>query len=308
MAPFKEDALARRGAVYGGSYVGFEFLQKAEDLAFIVEPVAAVGDFLFGAQDGVVAEIRRNGEGALDGQSAHQAAAERRSKHVARAVERTFDAGDGDAAFAFLVHVVDKVAVLCFCARDHGVRAHFCECRERLRKVFGARQKIALRLVGQNIVCLFAQREHLFGKRFVKPFVEGKVVAQHGIDDEHAALFQKTALDLFDKGDLCAAAQIAAVDHIVFEPQRLPMVGDLFHLVVEVQKGIPRKSARMGGEQRRGQNVAGDAAGGDDGERHRQRAFPHAGDIVDGKNAHKSCLRISLFFIIRPRARFVNES
>ena len=65
------------------------------------------------------------------------------------------------------------------------------------------------------------------------------------------------------------------------------MIGDFLHFVVEGEEGIARESARMGGEEGSRKDVAGDAARRENGQGDRERAFSHAGDIVDGKNAHK---------------------
>ena len=269
-----------------GSDVRFQLFEKAEDFAFVVQPVFAVGNFLFGAPDGVVTEVRRNGERALDGKSAHETAAERGGKHVARAVERAVHMGNGNAAFAFVL-IVYKISLVRLRARDHGVGADFCKFFKRGGKILRPREKVALRLVGKNVIRFLAQGEHLVGERLVESLIEGEIVAQHGIDHEHAALFEEPPLDILDEGDLRAAAEVSAVNEVVFQTKRLPMVGDFLHFVVEVEEGVPCESARMGGEERGGENVAGQTARRHDGQRYGQGAFSDTGDIVDCKNAHK---------------------
>ena len=82
---------------------------------------------------------------------------------------------------------INIVAVLCLSACDDGVRTDLGKRRECLREIARARQKIALRLVGQDIIRFAAEREHLFCKCFVKAFIEREVVTEDGVDDKQAA-------------------------------------------------------------------------------------------------------------------------
>ena len=256
--------------------VCFEFAQKTEDLALVVESVLAVGHLFFGAQDRMIAEVCGDGEGAFEREPAHQTAAEGGGEHVARAVEGTFHVRDRHAALSFVVFIIDVIAVLCLRARDHGVGAYFGEHLERRGEVLRPGKQVALRLVGKDIIRLAAKREHLVGERLIESLVEREIVAENGVNDEHAVFFEKAALDVFYKGDLRAAAEIPAVNEIVFEMQAFPVIGDLLHFVVKPQESISRKSARMGGKEGGGENVAGHAACRDNGQRNGEGAFPDA--------------------------------
>ena len=68
------------------------------------------------------------------------------------------------------------------------------------------------------------------------------------------------------------------------------MAADLFHLSVEIQKGVACKAARVGGEEGGGENIYRGPAGGEDGQCDGEGTFADAGNIIDCKNTHISLL------------------
>ena len=298
----------QRGELFFEQYG--KIFQEGQKLFFVIEPVSAVFDFAFRARDGAVTEIGRDAQGVFEGDSVCDTAAERRSEHVARTVKIAVDLFERDPLFALIV-IIEIISVLVVRARDDGMRAERGERFERGRKIAFARQKIALRLVGQNVVRFAAERDHLLRELSVESLIKREVIAEDGIDDEYAVFFEEAAFDVFDELDLTAASEVSAANKVELKAERFPMRADLFHFRGKIEEGVSRESARMRGEQGGGQDVAGRAARRDHGHGDGQRAFSDAGNIVDGKNAHKASAAVFqtaiLSDIIRVRAVKVNR-
>lgn len=213
------------------------------------------------------------------------------------------------------VRVSDEDFVAVRYARYDWAGTEFFQLFNRLFRTLGGEgigdtaQGAGLRDVGKDIIRLSAKRFHLFHVLRRKARVQFSAVAHDGIDDEYAVFHEKFAFDFLHRFQLRNAAQIAAVNEIEPYAEGLPMPQNTGNILRAVAEGVPRKPARVGGQDRRGQNATFDAAGGENGQRYRQGTFPDARYVVDCQNAHnfrpqkekfnKSIINFLIFFVKR---------
>ena len=82
--------------------------------------------------------------------------------------------------------------------------------------------------------------------------------------------------------ELLHGAEIAGIQHIEADVRLLKMGKDSPHFLCQIEERVPCKSARVGGEQGRGENDGFHTGGGEDGQCHGVGAFAKAGDILHG--------------------------
>ena len=112
--------------------------------------------------------------------------------------------------------------------------------------------------------------------------IELAVVSHGGIDDLQSPPPSQGVEDVLHILDLLGAAQIAGVEGVKGDALLLPVGGDFGHILGEIAEGVAGEAGGVGREHRRGQNGGLHAAGGENGQRHREGALTHTGDILNG--------------------------
>ena len=166
-------------------------------------------------------------------------------------------------------------------------------------RVVLAEHERRLRHVGQNDVRLGAKPLHRRRECLVENGIKLAAVRHHRVDDEQRILVRQGGESIADKLDLLERAEKARVDAVEFQTKRLPMRDHRRDVLSQVTIGEAREAARMRRQDRRRQHRALDARRRYDRQGHRQRALPHARNIMNRQDSLLSFHFYSLFSIFK---------
>ncbi len=126
-----------------------------------------------------------------------------------------------------------------------------------------------------------AELQHFRGKGFVEGGVEAAVVPHYGIHQDDGIFVGKIGGHFFHELHLTEGAQVTGVNGVKSHLQGLPVADHGNDVLRQIPDGVAGEASGVGGEDSGGQDGALHGGGGDNGERHRQRAFAHAGNVVN---------------------------
>ena len=147
--------------------------------------------------------------------------------------------------------------------------------------VFRVREEAGLGDVRQDDVRAGAQGLHRLDVSRVEGGIEPAVVGHGRIDDLESARLEQRVENVSDVSDLLGGAEIAGVDRVEGDVLLAPVRGDGGDVLGQIAHREAGKARRVRGEHGRGQDAGLCAGGGEDRQRHGQRALAHAGDVLD---------------------------
>ena len=248
-------------------------MKKGEDLLFKGQTEPFVGDFRRRTAYTSRRKIGGEANGALFRFPSRQTADERRGEYVARAAEKAFH-----VLVCIRAHVARFVCIGNgdpFSVRDprydgagtKRFQSFYRLFRGSVRQGIGdIRQIASLGDVGQDKIRLMAKLFHFFHVLFRKAGVQLAAIPHDGVDDEYAVWGKELVFDIFHHFDLRNTAQVTAANEIEFYAEGSPMPQNIGDILRTVAEGIARKTARVRGQDRRGQDVAFDPARGKNGQ------------------------------------------